>query len=58
MPDGMTPDQMAQYQDMQGDEGENEDEIINEQQEQLQNQLGQFMAQQDDNGEDDDQDQM
>ena len=58
MPDGMTPDQMAQYQDMQGDEGENEDEIINEEEEQLQNQLGQFMAQQDDNGEDDDQDQM
>tara|TARA_B110000285_G_scaffold234753_1_gene312851 strand:+ start:2848 stop:2982 length:135 start_codon:yes stop_codon:yes gene_type:complete len=44
MPDGMTPDQMAQYQDMQGDEGENEDEIINEEEEQLQNQLGQFMA--------------
>ena len=43
---------------MQGDEGENEDEIINEEEEQLQNQLGQFMAQQDDNGEDDDQDQM
>jgi hypothetical protein len=29
---------------MQGDEGENEDEIINEEEEQLQNQLGQFMA--------------
>lgn len=27
MPDGMSPDQMAQYQDMQGDDDENEEQM-------------------------------
>ena len=41
IPDGMTPDQMAQYQDMQGDDGEDDEQLAQqEQQEQLQNQLG------------------